>query len=298
MTVTKRGNLKAKSDKTMNQSILHLHLSGLHKPASLFNQMGSSSFSSFSITKSSFSRSFSNIFYSSYSPNLLNFKQSSFSKMLSSAICVDEAFNLTGQTRNQGVSIDHDKCVITRCHFAECVTKGDGGAINYHCNNGDLGIFTTLFYKNEASDNGGAISFHADKYQFYQVCIDHCKAGNAGQSFTLSPNEDLPDTINYTTVSVCAPVIFGSIQYNMHIHSGGGNFYNDNVTRGLCDRIGGALACFRTNVKQIHYTHFVSCKGAGVISLDFAREPTELMLCMIFNYTHTQSDLFYFCHLT
>ena len=282
----------------MNQTILQLHLNGLYGSTALYTKMKASQYNTFTISQSAFSRSFSSIFFGSSSPKLLKFEKSRFEKILNSAIRVDQAFNLTDQQRNEGVTIDHETCIIVRCYFTDCITKGEGGAIKYKIKDGDLSITRTLFYKCEASDNGGAIYYQAGKYQFMQVCIDHCKAGNAGQSFSLQPSEDFPDTINYTTVSVCAPSIFGSIQYNMHHTGGGGHYYNDNVTRGLCDRIGAAMSCFRTNVKHIHFTHVVSCKGAGVISLDFGREPTELKYCNIINNTHTQSQIFTFSHNT
>ena len=282
----------------LNQTILQLHLKGLYSNTALYTRMTASSPNSFTLSKSTFSRSFSSIFYGSTSPKILRFTETGFNKILNSAVCIDQAFTLVDQHRDQGAKIDHETCEILRCYFTGCATKGDGGAIKYVIPDGYLSITRTLFYMDEASDNGGAIYYNAGKYQFYQVCIDHCKAGNAGQSFSLQPSEEFPDTINYTTVSVCAPSIFGSIQYNMHHTGGGGHYYNDNVTRGLCDRIGAALSCFRTHVQHIHYTHILSCKGAGVISLDFAKEPTELKYCNIINNTHTQSQIFTFSHYT
>ena len=207
-------------------------------------------------------------------------------------------FTLTDVQRQEGTVIDHDQCLISRCYFTECHTKGSGGAIFYDNTNGDLFIKRSLFYMDDSTDNGGAILMKASKYEFFQVCIDHCKAGNAGQSVSFQPVEEFPDTLNYTTISVCAPSIFGSIQYNIHVNGGGCHFYNDNITQGLCDRNGAALATFRTHVQHVHYTHVVSCKGAGVISLEFAKEPTELRFCNIVNNTHTQGQIFVFSHNT
>ena len=161
----------------MNQTILQLHLNGLYGTTALYTKMKASQYNTFTISQSTFSRSFSSIFFGSSSPKLLKFEKSRFEKILNSAIRVDQAFNLTDQQRNEGVTIDHETCIIVRCYFTDCITKGEGGAIKYKIKDGDLSITRTLFYKCEASDNGGAIYYQAGKYQFMQVCIDHCKAG-------------------------------------------------------------------------------------------------------------------------
>ena len=282
----------------MNKTLLQLHVRGLTGVSPLFSERSASKYTSFKISKSSFYRSFSSIFHSSSSPNFLHVDQSKFEKVLHSAICVNQLFNITDQTLSKGAPIDHDQCLIERCFFNKCITKGEGGAICYKNNIGTLNISKTLFYLTEASSNGGAIYFQAAKYNFIQVCVDHCKAGNAGQTFSLQPSHEDPCYINYTTSSVCAPNIFGSIQYNLHHVGGSADYHNDNITKGLCDRIGASISCFRVIIPHIFYTNICANKGAIVLNLDFGRDETEFRYCNIFNNTHTQSQILTFSFTT
>ncbi|EAY04809.1 hypothetical protein TVAG_305590 [Trichomonas vaginalis G3] len=281
----------------MNKTLTALRVSRLYESSPFLNIQAGRSNSFFTLSNSHFSHSFKSALFSTNTPRTLLIQTSKFRKFLSCAVEIN-SFNLTGQTRNRHSEFDHDLCQITRCLFVECINRGDGGAIKYLRENGFFQCYETIIDRAEAADNGGALFLQPEKFPLIRCCIDHCKAENAGQTFQILPKEDFPDDINYTTSSACAPALFGSIQYNLHHSGGGGQYSNSNISRGLCSRGGAALACFRTNNHLIRYTHFVSCTGGSIISLEFGREPTTIDKCNIINNTHMLTQILTFSQAT
>ena len=284
----------------MNKTIFQLHIRGLTDASPLFSERAASKFTAFKISKSSFYRSFSSIFHSSSLPNLLHIDHSKFNEVLHSAISVNQMFSTANQTLSKRISIDHEECLIEGCIFNKCVTKGDGGAVFYKNDAGTLNISKTLFSYNRASECGGSIYFNGAKYNFIQVCIDHCIADERGQTFYIQPSREDSGFINYTTSSFCAPKILQSSAYNLNHVGGAAEYHNSNITKGLCDKLGASIACFRVDIKHIYYTNICANKGSSVLNFEFGREETELKFCNIFNNTHTdpKSQILTYSHTT
>lgn len=281
----------------MNKTLTSLRIASYFQSSPIINMQAGSSVSFFKMSNSYFAHSFKSAIFSSNPVKNTIIQTSKFRKFLQSAININ-SYELSEQTRNRHSDFDHDVCIIRRCFFLDCETKGDGGAIKYLRDIGEFHAIETMFNSASASDNGGAFYLQPKFFRLSRCCIDQCKAGNAGQSFLVCPIDDFPDDINYTTFSQCSPMLFGSIQYNLHHNGGGGQYYNSNISRGLCTRGGAALACFRTNNAIIAYTHFIHCKGGSIIALEFGREPSRFELCNIINNTHTQAQILVFSQAT
>ncbi|OHT17334.1 hypothetical protein TRFO_12502 [Tritrichomonas foetus] len=149
----------------------------------------------------------------SYNVQHLYVRGSTFNNFLDSAIALvnkDQLYNKLYESRPEQPGIDSE-IVIEDAFFVKCVSRSDGGAINYFSpNSGTLSVKRTTFVQCHSGPNpadGGCIAFTGVRSTIFSTCASQCSAGRNGHSFSVTISAGKPDFnhLNQTTILECSP---------------------------------------------------------------------------------------------
>lgn len=155
----------------------------------------------------------------SYNVNHLYVRGSSFCNFLDSPISIQRKegihlYNKHYEARPEQPAIG-DHIDIQDAYFYKCISRSDGGAINYFSpDSGTLSVQQTTFLQCHSGPNptdGGCIAFNGLKSIIQTSCASQCSAGRNGHSYSIticanggSTSKSL-NHFNQSTIIECAP---------------------------------------------------------------------------------------------
>ena len=155
--------------------------------------------------------------FSTFAYNIrhLDVRSSRFSNFLDSAISLDSSssvktYNSLYESRPDQPGVG-DNIEIRDSYFYNCISRSDGGAINYFSpDSGEIVVSSTTFVQCHSGPNpadGGCIAFTGRKSIIVSSCATQCTAGRNGHSFSMTIAAGKPQCnhLNQSSVVECAP---------------------------------------------------------------------------------------------